>query len=164
MKIVLIGFMGAGKSSVAKKLGEKLNLKVVEMDDLIMKKTGKSIREIFHDEGEAKFRELEIETANMLRNSDNVIISTGGGVVINKVNIDNLKENGKIIFLRTSFLEIKKRLKNINDRPLFKNKQSAEKLFVFRQNLYKEYADLIVDTDNRTIEEIVNNLQARLSI
>ncbi|MCR4277198.1 MAG: shikimate kinase [Candidatus Roizmanbacteria bacterium] len=154
MKIILIGFMGSGKTTVAKILAKKLGLEVIEMDDLIINRSGKSIDQIFKDDGENWFRELESQIAIDQRNKENVVISTGGGVVINAENIKNLKINGKIIFLKTSFSEIKKRLKNIDDRPLFKNKRSAEKLFKFRQKLYEKNADLIVNTDGRSVEEV----------
>jgi len=146
--------MGSGKTTVAKKLGEKLDLKVIEMDDLIIKKSGKSIRQIFSENGEAQFRELETKVAKNLEKRDKCIISTGGGVVMSKINIGYLKENGKIIFLKTSFLEITERLKNNNDRPLFKDKKMAKKLFIFRQKLYEEYADLIINTDGKSVEKI----------
>lgn len=154
MKFILIGFMGSGKTTVAKSLGVKLNLKVIEMDDLIVKKSGKSINQIFKEDGEVYFRELEIKVAKNLAKKDKYIISTGGGVVMNQINIDNLKKNGKIIFLKTSFLEIKKRLNNIQNRPLFKDKKAAKKLFIFRQKLYEKYADLIVSTDGKSVEKI----------
>ena len=146
--------MGSGKTTVAKILAKKLGLEVIEMDDLIINRSGKSIDQIFKDDGENWFRELESQIAIDQRNKENVVISTGGGVVINAENIKNLKINGKIIFLKTSFSEIKKRLKNIDDRPLFKNKRSAEKLFKFRQKLYEKNADLIVNTDGRSVEEV----------
>lgn len=154
IKLVLIGFMGSGKTTVAKMLARKLDLEAIEMDDLIIKRSGKSINQIFKDNGEMRFRELESQIAADQKNKENVVISTGGGVVINKENIKNLKTNGKMIFLRTSFSEIKKRLKNIEDRPLFNNKRSAEKLFEQRQTLYEKNADLIVDTDGRSVEKV----------
>lgn len=154
MKLILIGFMGSGKTTVGHLLAKKLGLELVEMDKLIVKKAGKSINQIFRDEGEAKFRQLETQIAKDLEKMENVVISTGGGVVTNKINIDNLRKNGKIIFLKTSFLEIKKRLTNVKDRPLFKNIESAKKLFDFRKKLYEQYTDLIVDTDEKSVEEI----------
>jgi len=147
--------MGSGKTTIAKSLGKKLSLDVIEMDDLIVKRSGKSINQIFKEDGEVHFRELEIKAAKSLAKKDKCIISTGGGVVMNKIIIDYLKINGKIIFLKTSFLEIEKRLKNINDRPLFEDKKTAKKLFVFRQRLYEEYADLIVATDGKSVDKIV---------
>ena len=158
MKIILIGFMGSGKTTVANILAKKLDLEVIEMDDLIVKRSGKSISQIFNEDGEARLRELEIKVSKSLTNRGGCIISSGGGVVMNKINIDLLKNKGKIIFLKTSFTEIEKRLKNVKDRPLFKNKLSAEKLFIFRQKLYAEYADLIVNTDGKSVERITNEI------
>lgn len=164
MKIILIGFMGAGKTTVAQALSKKLKIKLIEMDDLILKKSKrKSINEIFTMDGERRFRELEIETAKKLINKDNVVISTGGGVVINKIILDYLKENGKVIFLKTSFFEILKRLKHASDRPLFKDKKLAKKLFNFRQKLYEEYADLIVKTDKKSVKEVTNEIIENIS-
>lgn len=146
--------MGSGKSTIAKSLGKKLNLKVVEMDSLIVTKAGKKINQIFKDDGEKRFRELESQVAIDQKNEENVVISTGGGIITNENNILNLKRNGKMIFLKTSFLEIKKRLKNTQDRPLFKNIKSAKKLFNDREKLYEKFADLVVITDKKSVDEI----------
>lgn len=155
MKFILIGFMGAGKTSIGKALANKLKLKMIEMDDLILKKSGrKSIEELFSKDGERQFREWEIEVAKDLQDRNNLIISTGGGVVMNRIILDYLRSNGKTIFLKTSFFEIEKRLKNDSSRPLFKDKNKARKLFSFRQSLYKEYADLIVFTDGKSVKKI----------
>lgn len=155
MKIVLIGFMGSGKTTVAKSLSKKLNLEVVEMDNLIIKESKRSnINEIFAKDGENYFRELEKQISKSLKNKDNVIISTGGGVVMNIINIKYLKNNGKIIFLKTGFLEISRRLKNIKDRPLFQDKKNVKKLFDSRQKLYEENSDLIINTDGKSVGKI----------
>jgi len=106
MKIILIGFMGSGKTTVASILAKKLNLEVIEMDDLIIKKSGKSINQIFNQDGEERFREMEIEVSKSLMSKDECIISSGGGIVMNKINIDFLRKNGKIVFLKKSFSEI----------------------------------------------------------
>jgi len=161
MKLILIGFMGSGKTTISKALGKKFNLEVIEMDDIVLKKSGRSsVSEIFDKDGERRFREIEIEVAKNLSSKNNCIISTGGGVIINKIIIDYLIQQGKVVFLKTSFEEIKKRLSkddNIN-RPLFKDKKLMKKIFNFRQLLYEEYADLIINTDNKTVNEIVNYL------
>src|SRR5665811_1823753 len=104
MNIILIGFMGTGKSSVAPLLAGKLGLDVIEMDDLIIKKAdGKNIEEIFAGGGEAAFRELELAVAKDLRDCDNAVISTGGGVVMNKSIMEYLANNSLIVELSASF-------------------------------------------------------------
>ena len=157
MKLILIGFMGSGKTSVAKLLAKKLKLKIIELDNLVLKASNRlSINQIFKKDGEIKFRQLEINQAKKLKNQKNVVISNGGGVVINKVILDYLKQNnGLVVFLKTDFSIIKKRLKNDSIRPLFTNLKKAKQLFLFRQPLYQHYADLTVTTDNRSINQVV---------
>ncbi|MFH0772974.1 MAG: shikimate kinase [bacterium] len=157
MNIILIGFMGSGKSSVAHKLAQKLKCSHIETDLSILNKSGrKSIKEIFLLDGEIRFREMEIEVAKKMSAEKNVVISTGGGMVINKICIDYLKQNGKAIFLSTSFEEITRRLQGDDSRPLFVDRKAARKLFKFRKKLYEHYADIRVSTDNRSVDEIIN--------
>lgn len=164
MKIILIGFMGAGKTSVAQLLSKKINLPYVEMDDLILKKSKKTtINKIFEKDGELRFRELEIAVSKDLANRENLIVSTGGGVVMNKINLDYLKKEGKICYLKTSFLKIRQRLEGDCSRPLFKDKKQAKKLFKFRQPLYEKYADIIIETNSKSITDVVNSLISYLS-
>jgi len=157
MNIILIGFMGSGKSSVAAVLAQKLKCPHVETDELILKKSErKNVKELFSLDGEIRFREMEIDIAKKICAEKNTIISTGGGIVINKICIDYLKQHGTVIFLSTSFTEIVKRLHGDNSRPLFANKSFAQKLFQFREGLYKEYADIIISTDGKSMNEITN--------
>jgi shikimate kinase len=130
------------------------------MDELILKKSGRrSVGEIFEKDGEITFRELEIAVAKDTgRRMDKAIVSTGGGVVVNRINLDYLKTKGKVFYLKTSFRVIKSRLKGDCIRPLFKNKSMAKKLFEMRQSLYKAYADFSINTDDKNIDMIVNNL------
>jgi len=160
MKLILIGFMGAGKTSVSKLLAEKLKLSVLELDDLVLKNSDRSsINQIFQKDGETNFRQLEINQAKKLANLKNAVISTGGGVVINKIILDYLKTNqGQVIFLKTSFNVLKKRLLNDSTRPLFSNKAKAKNLLLFRQPLYQHYADLTISTNNLTINQVVNKI------
>ncbi|OGK36880.1 hypothetical protein A3F03_04585 [Candidatus Roizmanbacteria bacterium RIFCSPHIGHO2_12_FULL_41_11] len=158
MKIILIGFMGSGKTVVAKKLASKLAVKCLEMDQEIIQMTGcRNMAEFFAKRGELLLREWEIRLAKEYSTLNDVIISTGGGVILNKINLDYLKQNnGTVIFLDTPFSVIVNRLKSdTTPRPLFKNRKQAEKLFNFRLPLYRQYADYIVNTDHKSVVQIV---------
>lgn len=160
MKIILIGFMGAGKTSVAKKLGHLLNLPILEMDELALQKTNtKNMHELFAKGGEILLRETEIALAQEYVSTDNHIISTGAGVVLNKIVLDYLKKrNGKIFFLNASFQTIADRLTEDTSRPLFKNIIEAESLYYFRQPLYLKYADQVIEIDKKSVEEIAQEI------
>lgn len=165
MKIVLIGFMGAGKTTVAKILSYKLNLEIIDMDNLALKKSRRlSINEIFQKDGEAKFRELELEVAKGISNKDKVVISTGGGVVMNANIMNYLKQEGSVVYLKAGFDKIKERvmLKKVRP-PLFVNIESAKKLFDIRQPLYEKYADITIETDNRNVDDIVEEVTKKLT-
>lgn len=159
MKIVLIGFMGSGKTTVSKLLAKKMKSQLIEMDDEIVKNSGRrSVIEIFEKDGEAHFRKLEKELAEELVNSDDIIISSGGGVVTISETIKSLRKNGQTIFLETSFEEVAKRLEGDSTRPLFQNRELAKERFEDRKELYHKNADIIITTDSKTPEEIVNEI------
>jgi shikimate kinase len=162
MNIILIGFMGSGKSSVAKKLSPLLNMPILEMDDLVLKRTKtKSMCEVFAKGGELLLRETEIAIAREFSLLDNSIISTGAGVVLNKIIIDYFKKNeGKIFFLNVDFETIAVRLADDALRPLFKNIAEAKSLFHFRQPLYLKYADQVIDVSKKTMDEIAQEIAA----
>jgi shikimate kinase len=162
MKIILIGFMGSGKSSVAKKLNQLLNWPVIEMDELSLKKTGnKDMHEMFAKEGEILLRQTEISLAQEYASIDNHIVSTGAGVVINKIVLDYLKKQGdKIFHLNANFNTLSLRLQNDTSRPLFKNAKEAETLYHFRQPLYLKYADQVVDVDTKSLDEVAQEILA----
>ncbi len=157
--IVLIGFMGAGKTTVGKLLAKKLQLGILETDTEIIKHSRyKSVNEIFNKKGEAFFRELEHEVILSFAEKSNHIISCGGGVINNPANIKALKKNGKIIYLSAYFETIVKRLHGQHSRPLFQNKENAKKLCLQRLPLYKNYADEVIKTDNLTPEEVAESI------
>lgn len=158
MNIILIGFMGTGKSSVAALLAKKLSMEYVEMDKLVERKAGKSVEEIFETEGEIVFRGYEIEVARSLRDKKNAVISCGGGVVMNKIIIDYLKQNGVIVGLFADFQTIRKRVENDLPRPLFKDIEKAEELYNFRKQLYEYFADKKVSTDDKSLEEVAQEI------
>ena len=160
MKIILIGFMGSGKSSVAKKLGNLLKMPILEMDELVLKKTNtKNMDEVFAKGGELLLRETEIAIAQEYTQSQNIIISTGGGVVLNKIILEYLKMcDGKVYFLNASFEAIVARLGNDQSRPLFTNIIAAEALYRFRQPMYLKYADHVVEVDKKNLDETAQEI------
>src|ERR1700689_4576876 len=128
MRIVLIGFIGSGKSTIAPLLAKKLEKNFVDMDQLIEQKTGMGIDKIFATGGEIAFREAEIAVAKELHNKDNCVISTGGGVIMNEIIIEYLREKSVIIFLKSNFLTSKRRIKK-NPRILFRDYKKAKELY-----------------------------------
>jgi len=152
MNIVLIGFMGSGKSSVAKALSLLLGFTIVEMDKLVCQRVGaRNMHEVFALGGECLLRETEIALAKEYAEKTDQVVSTGGGVVLSPIIFDYLKE-AKVIFLNASFETIQERLKGDNTRPLFTDE--ARKLYDFRLPLYLHYADEIIDVDSQSAEEI----------
>lgn len=160
MKIILIGFMGSGKTSVAKKLGHFLKWPILEMDELVFQKTNtKNMHEVFAKGGELLLRETEIAIAKEYASTGNSIISTGAGVVLNKIILDYFKRpDGKIFFLNATFQTIADRLADDVLRPLFTESVEVEFLYNFRQPLYLKYADQVIEVDNKTVEEIAQEI------
>ena len=162
--IALIGFMGVGKTVVGEVLAKKLNKKFVELDSLIEQKAGKSIPEIFQHDGEVAFRELEIEVTKEVSQNRNQVIACGGGVVLNKINIDRLKKDSVIVYLTASPRVILKRvLSDGGERPLLKVTnpiQTIHELLKFRKPFYERAADIKLDTSKLDIvavtEQIIN--------
>jgi shikimate kinase len=164
--IALIGFMGTGKTSVAKVLAQKLGKKYFELDDIIVKNVGKSIPEIFSREGEARFRELEIEAASEVANQKNAVIACGGGIVLNKINIDQLAKENVIICLTASPADIFKRtsqekgvrpLLNVADRL-----QQIKTMLKTRRPLYRRAADITINTTGLTIDSVADKIMDAL--
>lgn len=166
MKIVLIGFMGSGKTTVAKSLSKLLGISFIEMDDLVYQKTeSRNMQEVFAKGGELLLRETEIAIAKECGSKDNLIISTGGGVVLNKIILDYLREKGAIVvFLNAQFDTIAKRLKSDKKRPLFTDLITAKERYDFRLPLYLHYADEIVNTDSLSTEKISMKIQKMIQI
>lgn len=162
--IALIGFMGAGKSTVAALLAKELNLTLVETDIEIVRLSGlHSVNEIFDKKGEEYFRELEKKVIAEVAKSSNQVISCGGGVISSAESMQALKNNAIVIFLHASFDEIKERLKNSTNRPLFRHEEKAMLTYVQRLPIYEQYADEVIDTDGKKPEEIVRYIVDKYS-
>lgn len=154
--VVLIGMPGCGKTTIGKILSEKLGFKFVDVDQFVEENSGKSITELFN-EGEEFFRRLEREAVQKLSREKNLVISTGGGVIKNYLNIRELKENGVVIFIDRPVENIAKDVE-VSTRPLLKGGvHKLKELFHERYELYKKYCDLHVMNDS-DIEETVEKI------
>ncbi len=165
--IALIGFMGTGKTAIGRALAGKLNKTFVELDSLIEQKAGKSIPEIFQQDGEIAFRELEIAVTKDVSSEENLVIACGGGIVLNKINIDRLRKEGVIVYLTASPRVILKRvLGGGGGRPLLEVASPAltiRELLRFRKPFYERAADIKIDTSrldiNSVTEQIINKME-----
>ena len=164
--IALIGFMGTGKTAAGSLLAEKLGRDFVELYALIEQKADKTIPEIFAQDGEIAFRELEIEAAKDVAEKENVVIACGGGVVLNQINIDRLKKRGVIVYLTASPETILQRtLSDTSERPLLaaEDKEGeVKRLLRFRQPFYERAADITVDTSGLDVAGVVAQIITRL--
>ena len=158
MAKVLLGFMGAGKSTIARGLDPNY----LDMDALIEKRLGMSIAEFFAEKGEEVFRQVESEVLADLLQRDQVV-STGGGVVVSQRNRDLLKTNADNIYLKADFETLYQRISvdNNNQRPLFlsKTKEELQKIFQERESWYEEVASKVVDVTRLSPEEIAEELR-----
>jgi len=156
MNIVIIGFMGVGKTKVGKAIAKRLGRKHIDTDDLIVEKAGKSIKEIFADDGEEEFRKLEHESVLEAADMDDAVISCGGGVVMDERNMLAFKRGGRVYLLQARLETVLRWLKDDGKRPLSKN---AEELYRKREPLYEKYADFIIMMDDLEIDEAVDKIQ-----
>lgn len=160
--IALIGFMGTGKTVVGKALAERLDKEFIELDALIERKAGKTIPEIFQQDGEVRFRELEIEVARGVAGRKNAVIACGGGLVLNKINIDRLSEECVMVYLTASPRVILKRTSaDKEERPLLDTTDQAlriRELMRFRKPFYRRAAEITVDTSRLGISSVVDKI------
>ncbi len=155
--IFLIGFMGSGKSTVAKYLSSAYQMKQIEMDEQIEKNEGRSISSIFEKEGEEYFRTLETELLKSLDPRETFVVSCGGGAAVKEENVREMKEKGRIILLSAQPETVYVRVKNSHNRPLLEGNMNVsyiKELMDKRQKLYERAADFQVKTEGRTAEDI----------
>lgn len=163
--IFLIGFMGAGKSTIAGELKEKLEMNRVEMDQMIVEKQGMSISEIFDEYGEAYFRNLESNALIELQKQKQTIVSCGGGVVMREENSDHMKKNGRVVLLTAKPETIYERVKDSDERPILNNNMNVEfisGLMDKRREHYEAVADVTVETDGKDAKQICEEIIAKL--
>ena len=159
--IVLVGFMGSGKTTVGKLMAEKTGMPLLDMDSIIADRAGKTINEIFADEGEAHFRALERSLAQELATTEGNIISTGGGIVLNPENINDFEKTGLVVCLLADAETVLDRVKHDSSRPLLAGDKESKiiQLLESRKTLYESISHRI-DTSGRpspepTAQEII---------
>ena len=163
MRIILIGFMGSGKTVVGRRLSKKLNLQFIDIDEEIEKKSNASIENIFEEYGEGYFRELESKLLEKVLKVEDIVISTGGGIVKENVNYELLKKEKDVIFLDANEQTIINNVSyDINKRPLLKNSsnlyETIHNLLVQRYEKYKDVANVHLDVNNKNVEEVVSQI------
>lgn len=155
--IALCGFMACGKTTVGKRAAREAGMDFIDMDKFISAQQGKTINQIFDENGEAYFRNLELEAAIALSKLPNTIIATGGGAVMNTAVVDAFhKENVKLIFLNTPFYVIMRRLRGDTTRPLVlqKDRNEIKKLFDKRYKLYLKAADIVINVEEKKTRDL----------
>jgi shikimate kinase len=167
MNVFLVGPMGSGKSAVGRQLAQRLALEFIDSDDEIEARTGVDIAYIFEREGESGFRSREAEVIDAITRRDGVLVSTGGGAVLDAGNRERLRARGRVVYLRTSVDQQLARTRRSNDRPLLNNddpRGTLERLFEQRAPLYTEVAEIVVDTDGRKVKTVVDQICRQLGV
>ncbi len=163
--IFLIGPMGAGKSAVGRQLAKLLHLSFVDSDDEIETRTGVDIPFIFEKEGEDGFRKREAKVIDDLSAMESVVLATGGGAVADPQNRSRLGARGFVVYLYTTVDQQLARTQKGRERPMLANGDSRnilEDLMAVRDPLYREIADLTVETDGRKVKAVANEILERL--
>ena len=163
--IILVGPMGAGKSTIGRQLSTVLKKEFKDSDHEIIARTGASIPLIFEIEGEEGFRKREAAMIDELTQLNDIVLATGGGAVLREENRTRLKERGVVIYLYASLDQLFERTSRDRNRPLLQTEDprgKLEQLMTQRDPLYREVADMVVHTDDRSIKSVVKEILIRL--
>lgn len=163
--IILVGLMGAGKSTIGRQLARKLNLTFYDSDKVIEERTGVSIPTIFELEGEAGFREREEHVIAELTAMPNILLATGGGSILRETNRQHIKTGGCVIYLKASADQLFQRIKHDRSRPLMQTEnplQTLRNLLKTREPYYLEVADLVVPTSKQKVNVILRDIHNKL--
>ncbi len=162
-RIVLMGFMGAGKTTIGRALAKALSCEMIDTDEQIEREQGRKISDIFAQDGEMVFRDLETELLKRLCNSErNFVLSIGGGMPMREQNRALLREIGEVIYLNTSKEEIIRRVSGDKSRPLLQGgalEERVTQLMNAREQIYLQTAHQILTTDKKTVSEIVGEIE-----
>ena len=162
--VILIGFMGCGKSSVGKALADAMGIPFVDTDGMIEEQAGRKINDIFREDGEEYFRELETSVLKQLLSAqERKVIAVGGGLPVREINREYLKRLGTVVYLLAKVETLTGRLEGDNTRPMLRGgelKKRIETLMDARGELYGEAADVCVEPDDKDFEQIVKEIMA----
>lgn len=164
--VVLIGFMGAGKTTISEYLSTMFAMDVVEMDQVIAEREGMSIPDIFATYGEEYFRNRETELLKEMQLRKRAVISCGGGAALREENVAEMKKNGRVVLLTAKPQTIYERVKDSTDRPVLNGNNNVEfitDLMEKRREKYEKAADIVIYTDNKTVLQICEELIAKLN-
>jgi len=164
--IFLVGPMGAGKSAVGRQLARSLHLSFMDSDEEVESRTGVDIAFIFEKEGEAGFRKREATAIDDLTKADGVVLATGGGAIVNPESRSRLGGRGFVVYLYTTVDQQFARTNKGRERPLLESgdkRQILEALLLERDPLYREVADLVVETDGRRVHSVAKEILEKVS-
>ncbi len=164
--IFLTGFMGTGKSTIGDALARHMGRRLLDTDEMIVSRDGRSIPTIFDEDGEAYFRRLEREVVSAVAVMDEpAVISCGGGVVLSPENVNSMRSSGTVILLTASPEEILRRVESDNNRPLLAEKKTIsdiERMLAMRREAYEGAADHTIDTEGKSVDTIVEEIVAAI--
>lgn len=164
-RVFLIGPMGAGKSTLGKRLARALRFDYCDSDDELVARTGASISLIFDVEGEEGFRDREASLLEELTTRDNLVLATGGGIVLREQNRSILRERGFVVYLYAPLDRLLERTSKDTSRPLLQTENPRarlEEILHMRNSLYEQTADLSIDTDKLSIAQIIQHIKGQL--
>lgn len=164
-RVFLIGPMGAGKSTLGRRLARTLRFNYCDTDDELVVRTGASVSLIFDVEGEVGFRDREASLLDELTKRDNLVLATGGGIVLREQNRNILRERGFVIYLYAPLDRLLERTSKDTSRPLLQTENPRARLKEIldaRNSLYEQTADLSIDTDKLSIAQIIHRIKEQL--
>ena len=163
--IILVGMMGAGKTTVGKLLAKQFGKTFIDSDEEIQRRTGVTIPHIFDVEGEAGFRVRESGVIQDLLKQDNIVLATGGGAILSAQNRPMMKQNGVVVYLKSSVYDLWQRTRHDHNRPLLQTdnpRAKLQELHDLRDPLYTETADIIIHTGKQSVQILLTRLQQKL--
>ena len=161
MIVYLVGMPGSGKSTVGPALAARLGVPFVELDAEIERAAGRTVREIFEQDGEPRFRELEAAALTDAAARDPSVVSCGGGVVLEPANRITLRATGEVVFLSVPIEVLRRRVRPAAERPLIRKEGDLERLLAERERLYREFAAHVVDASG-SVDEVAAAIEREL--